>query len=140
MNVGDSVTLDKTIAVGAGRQYERRYRENRQSSTERNRVKETSASSIRAIPECRHLSIAVRKRLRICRIPSTRLKSRRVTTPDNAPRAQGVEESERAHTQDEWETWHCTAYPSSIAYQIEEVLPGAVASRCARWPRCRAMC
>ena len=27
------------------------------------------------------------------------------------------------------ETWYCTAYPSSIAYQIEEVIPGAVAKQ-----------
>ncbi|MDR2161906.1 MAG: ABC transporter permease [Desulfovibrio sp.] len=25
----------------------------------------------------------------------------------------------------EWDTWYCTAYISSIAYQIEEILPGA---------------
>ncbi|WP_103063680.1 ABC transporter permease [Actinomyces qiguomingii] len=29
----------------------------------------------------------------------------------------------------EWETWYCTAYASSIAYQIEEVMPGAVAKQ-----------
>jgi len=34
-----------------------------------------------------------------------------------------------ALTQDEWETWYCTAYPSSIAYQIEEVIPGSVAKQ-----------
>ena len=28
-----------------------------------------------------------------------------------------------------WETWYCTAYASSIAYQIEEVIPGAVAKQ-----------
>ena len=33
------------------------------------------------------------------------------------------------NSQDEWETWYCTAYPSSIAYQIEEVIPGAVAKQ-----------
>ena len=34
-----------------------------------------------------------------------------------------------ALSQEEWETWYCTAYPSSIAYQIEEVIPGAVAKQ-----------
>ncbi|MBE6474162.1 MAG: FtsX-like permease family protein [Actinomyces succiniciruminis] len=29
----------------------------------------------------------------------------------------------------EWETWYCTAYASSITYQIEEVMPGAVAKQ-----------
>jgi len=29
----------------------------------------------------------------------------------------------------EWETWYCTAYASSITYQIEEVIPGAVAKQ-----------
>ena len=34
-----------------------------------------------------------------------------------------------ALSQEEWETWYCTAYPSSITYQIEEVIPGAVAKQ-----------
>ena len=32
-------------------------------------------------------------------------------------------------SQTEWDTWYCTAYVSSIAYQIEEVMPGAVAKQ-----------
>jgi len=32
-------------------------------------------------------------------------------------------------TAEEFETWYCTAYANSIAYQIEEVIPGAVAEQ-----------
>ena len=51
-----------------------------------------------------------------------------LTTPDN-DLARKASKNPNALTQDEWETWYCTAYPSSIAYQIEEVLPGAVAKQ-----------
>ncbi len=46
-----------------------------------------------------------------------------LTTPDN-DLARKASKNPNALTQDEWETWYCTAYPSSIAYQIEEVIPG----------------
>ncbi|AEI15512.1 protein of unknown function DUF214 [Flexistipes sinusarabici DSM 4947] len=32
-------------------------------------------------------------------------------------------------TAEEFETWYCTAYANSIAYQVEEVIPGAVAEQ-----------
>lgn len=51
-----------------------------------------------------------------------------LTTPDN-DLARKAAKNPAALSQDEWETWYCTAYPSSIAYQIEEVLPGAVAKQ-----------
>ena len=51
-----------------------------------------------------------------------------LTTPDN-DLARKAAKNPAALTQDEWETWYCTAYPSSIAYQIEEVIPGAVAKQ-----------
>mgnify|MGYP002523171635 FL=1 len=51
-----------------------------------------------------------------------------LTTPDN-DLARKASKNPAALTQDEWETWYCTAYPSSIAYQIEEVIPGAVAKQ-----------
>ena len=44
-----------------------------------------------------------------------------LTTPDN-DLARKASKNPNALTQDEWETWYCTAYPSSIAYQIEEVM------------------
>ena len=43
--------------------------------------------------------------------------------------ARKASKNPNALTQDEWETWYCTAYPSSIAYQIEEVIPGSVAKQ-----------
>lgn len=51
-----------------------------------------------------------------------------LTTPEN-DLARKVEKSPDQVSTTEWETWYCTAYPSSIAYQIEEVLPGAVAKQ-----------
>ena len=51
-----------------------------------------------------------------------------LTTPDN-DLARKASKNPNALTQDEWETWYCTAYPSSIAYQIEEVIPGSVAKQ-----------
>ena len=51
-----------------------------------------------------------------------------LTTPEN-DLARKAAANPAALSQEEWETWYCTAYPSSIAYQIEEVLPGAVAKQ-----------
>ncbi len=51
-----------------------------------------------------------------------------LTTPEN-DLARKAAQNPAALSQDEWETWYCTAYPSSIAYQIEEVIPGAVAKQ-----------
>lgn len=51
-----------------------------------------------------------------------------LTTPEN-DLARKVSHNPAAVTQEEWETWYCTAYASSIAYQIEEVLPDAVAKQ-----------
>ncbi|MDO4913742.1 MAG: ABC transporter permease [Bifidobacteriaceae bacterium] len=51
-----------------------------------------------------------------------------LTTPEN-DLARKAARNPAALTQDEWEIWYCTAYPSSITYQIEEVLPDAVAKQ-----------
>ena len=51
-----------------------------------------------------------------------------LTTPEN-DLARKAARNPAALSQEEWETWYCTAYPSSIAYQIEEVIPGAVAKQ-----------
>lgn len=51
-----------------------------------------------------------------------------LTTPEN-DLARKAAKNPDALSQDEWETWYCTAYPSSIAYQIEEALPGSVAKQ-----------
>jgi putative ABC transport system permease protein len=49
-----------------------------------------------------------------------------LTTPDN-DLARKAARNPQALSISEWETWYCTAYVSSIAYQLEEALPGAVA-------------
>lgn len=47
-----------------------------------------------------------------------------LTTPENDLARKAAEDPESL-TQEEFETWYCTAYVSSIIYQLEEVLPGA---------------
>jgi putative ABC transport system permease protein len=49
-----------------------------------------------------------------------------LTTPDN-DLARKAAVNPNSLSSKEWETWYCTAYVSSIAYQIEEVIPDAVA-------------
>ncbi len=44
-----------------------------------------------------------------------------LTTPDNALSRRAAEDP-HSLSRKEWDTWYCTAYISSIAYQIEEVL------------------
>lgn len=51
-----------------------------------------------------------------------------LTTPEN-DLARKAARNPAALSQDEWETWYCTAYPSAIAYQIEEAIPGSVAKQ-----------
>ena len=131
VNVGDSVTLDKTIAVGADDNTNGGTGKTGKSSTERNRVKVKivgifdsgdSDNSAIYMP-----SIAVQT---LANLPNSidKIEVKALTTPDN-DLARKASKNPNALTQDEWETWYCTAYPSSIAYQIEEVLPGAVAKQ-----------
>ncbi len=49
-----------------------------------------------------------------------------LTTPDN-DLARKAAQNPKALSLKEMETWYCTAYVSSICYQIEEVMPNAVA-------------
>lgn len=49
-----------------------------------------------------------------------------LTTPENELSRRAARNPDSLSARD-WETWYCTAYVSSIAYQIEEVLPDAVA-------------
>ncbi|KFF30747.1 ABC transporter permease [Bifidobacterium bombi] len=51
-----------------------------------------------------------------------------LTTPEN-DLARKAARNPAALSPEEWETWYCTAYPSSIAYQIEEAIPGAMAKQ-----------
>jgi putative ABC transport system permease protein len=50
-----------------------------------------------------------------------------LTTPDNEL-AQKAAKDPGSLTVDQYETWYCTAYASSICYQIEEVITDSVAS------------
>jgi ABC-type antimicrobial peptide transport system, permease component len=51
---------------------------------------------------------------------------RAITTPDN-DLARRAARDPSTLSLDEWETWYCTAYVSSIAYQIEEAMTNVVA-------------
>ncbi len=51
---------------------------------------------------------------------------RAITTPDN-DLAREAASDPSALSADEWETWYCTAYVGSIAYQIEEAMTNVVA-------------
>ncbi|MCH4160693.1 MAG: ABC transporter permease [Bifidobacterium sp.] len=57
-----------------------------------------------------------------------RVEVKALTTPEN-DLARKAARNPGALSQEDWETWYCTAYPSSIAYQIEEVIPGSVAKQ-----------
>ena len=51
-----------------------------------------------------------------------------LTTPENALARKAAIDLESLSS-DEFETWYCTAYVDSIAYQIEEVIPGVEAKQ-----------
>ena len=55
-----------------------------------------------------------------------RVEVRAITTPENDLSRRAARDPSSLSL-DDWETWYCTAYTSSIAYQIEEVLSNAVA-------------
>lgn len=57
-----------------------------------------------------------------------RIEVKALTTPEN-DLARRAAKNPAALSREDWETWYCTAYPSSIAYQIEEVIPGSVAKQ-----------
>ncbi|MDR1379004.1 MAG: ABC transporter permease [Synergistaceae bacterium] len=47
-----------------------------------------------------------------------------LTTPEN-DLARRAAQNPKSLSPKEWDTWYCTAYISSIAYQIEEAIPGS---------------
>lgn len=51
-----------------------------------------------------------------------------LTTPENELSRKAAANPKLLSSAD-WETWYCTAYPSSIAYQISEVISGSVAKQ-----------
>ena len=48
-----------------------------------------------------------------------------LTTPDNELSRRAAQDPKSLSIK-EWDTWYCTAYPSAICYQIDEVISGAV--------------
>ena len=50
-----------------------------------------------------------------------------ITTPDN-DLARRAAKNPQALSSRDYETWYCTAYVSAICYQIQEAIPGSVAS------------
>ena len=75
-----------------------------------------------------YLPSSVAQRLAGLPDAADKIEVKALTTPEN-DLARKASRNPAALSQDEWETWYCTAYPSSIAYQIEEVIPGAVAKQ-----------
>lgn len=55
-----------------------------------------------------------------------RIEVRAITTPENEL-SQRAERDPTSLSAADWETWYCTAYVSSISYQIEETMTDAVA-------------
>lgn len=51
-----------------------------------------------------------------------------LTTPDNELAVKAAQQGPGSLTPREYETWYCTAYVSSICYQIQEVITDSVAS------------
>lgn len=51
-----------------------------------------------------------------------------LTTPDNELAVKAAKEGPASLTPKEYETWYCTAYVSSICYQIQEVITDSVAA------------
>lgn len=49
-----------------------------------------------------------------------------LTTPDNELSRRAAQNPNSLSIK-EWETWYCTAYVSAISYQIQEVIPNAIA-------------
>jgi putative ABC transport system permease protein len=56
----------------------------------------------------------------------SRIEVSALTTPDNDLARRAAKDPKLLSAAD-WETWYCTAYVSSIAYQLEEVIPESVA-------------
>ena len=114
VQVGDTITLNKTTASG-------------QRTTQKVQVTGIYESGD---SDDNGMYIPSSAAQRLADLPDAvdKIEVKALTTPDN-DLARKAAKNPAALTQDEWETWYCTAYPSSIAYQIEEVIPGAVAKQ-----------
>ena len=111
---GDTVTLRKTTAAGNTHEQKIRITGVYDSGDDDNSAIYISSSVAQVLSD---LPDSVDK-----------IEVKALTTPEN-DLARKAAQNPAALSQDEWETWYCTAYPSSIAYQIEEVIPGAVAKQ-----------
>ncbi len=114
VGIGDTVTLGKTTSSGA---------------------RNTTRITITGIYDSgdsdnNGMYIASSVAQELADLPNSidKIEVKALTTPDN-DLANKASKNPNALTQDEWETWYCTAYPSSIAYQIEEVIDGSVAKQ-----------
>lgn len=114
VGVGDTITLRKTVASGERHTQQVTVTGVFDSGDDDNDAIYLASSAAQALAD---LPDAV-----------DRIEVKALTTPEN-DLARKASKNPNALTQEEWETWYCTAYPSSIAYQIEEVLPGAVAKQ-----------
>ena len=52
-----------------------------------------------------------------------------LTTPDNELAKKAAQKGPSSLSKSDYETWYCTAYSSSICYQIQEVITNSVASQ-----------
>lgn len=114
VKTGDTVTLDKDTASG---------KHNRQKITITG-VYDSGDDENGSL----YLSSSVAQVLADLPDSVDKIEVKALTTPEN-DLARKAAQNPAALSQDDWETWYCTAYPSSIAYQIEEVIPGAVAKQ-----------
>ncbi|NMN00535.1 ABC transporter permease [Bifidobacterium sp. DSM 109958] len=114
LRVGDSLTLAKTAASGAANTRTLKVTGIYDSGDDENGsvyLPSSVAQDLAGLPDS-----------------VDKIEVKALTTPEN-DLARKAAKNPAALSQEEWETWYCTAYPSSIAYQIEEVIPGAVAKQ-----------
>ncbi|RSX51376.1 ABC transporter permease [Bifidobacterium goeldii] len=114
VKIGDTVTLKKTTASGKHNEQAIKIVGVYDSGDDEN-------GSL-------YLSSSVAQVLADLPDSADKIEVKALTTPEN-DLARKAAQNPAALSQDDWETWYCTAYPSSIAYQIEEVIPGAVAKQ-----------
>ena len=114
VTTGDTITLNKTTASGKKNEQKIKLTGIYDSGDEDNGSLYIASSTAQVLAD---LPDSVDK-----------IEVKALTTPEN-DLARKAAANPAALSQEEWETWYCTAYPSSIAYQIEEVIPGAVAKQ-----------
>lgn len=125
VTTGDTITLNKTTASGKKNEQKIKLTGVYDSGDEDNGSLYIASSTAQVLAD---LPDSVDK-----------IEVKALTTPEN-DLARKAAANPAALSQEEWETWYCTAYPSSIAYQIEEVIPGAVAQAGASGGRVAGQC